>query len=653
MSVLVVGFALVLAGCTHQSAPPGPSQAPNTPAAVAAALARGLSKGDVSPVPFAGASGADVQAELARAVAGMQTRPAVSVARIDEQGSTATATLHHAWRFPGVASQWSYDTPAALVQNAAGWQVSWSPGLVAPGLSGGSRLAERRLAAPRGEILGADGEAIVKLRPVVRVGLDKSAVASGQAPASAARLAKLVGITPKTYATKVKAAGAKAFVEAIVLRADAKERPSQHAVAAIDGAEEIDDKAMLAPNRTFARAILGTVGPATKELVTASAGRVSASDQVGRSGLQRRYDEQLRGTPGVTVRLEPAKPASTASPSAGPSSPAASPAASPVPARTLFQTTPVAGADLSLTLSIPLQNLAERVLASTKPAAAVVAIRPSTGQVLAAANGPGSSEASVATVGLFPPGSTFKVVSSLALLRSGLRPSSPVTCPASVSVNGKKFTNYGDYPSNRLGRIDLRTALAQSCNTAFIGQRSRLPGTELADAAGSLGLGRDYDVGYASYFGSVPKDATATGQAAAMIGQGKVLASPLSLAAVAASVAAGRTVIPRLVLRTKAVPVPQPVPTATPLTETEAHQLRDMMASVVSSGSGHVLRGLPGAPVIAKTGTAEYGAKPPFRKHAWMIGAQGDLAVAVFVGTGSTGSHTAGPLLRRFLSGAR
>ena len=64
---------------------------------------------------------------------------------------------------------------------------------------------------------------------------------------------------------------------------------------------------MLAPTRDFARPVIGTVGEATKEIVDESDGAVVAGDQVGLSGLQRRYDAQLRGTPGVRVQLVPAK----------------------------------------------------------------------------------------------------------------------------------------------------------------------------------------------------------------------------------------------------------------------------------------------------------------------------------------------------------
>ncbi len=72
---------------------------------------------------------------------------------------------------------------------------------------------------------------------------------------------------------------------------------------------------------------------------------------------------------------------------------------------------------------------------------------------------------------------------------------------------------------------------------------------------------------------------------------------------------------------------------------------------MVTQGSGRVLSGIGGA-VIAKTGTAEYGTRPPLPTHAWMIAARGDLAVTVFVNDGESSSRTAGPLVGTFLNGA-
>ena len=609
----------------------------------AAALAAGLSARDLTPVPFVGSTGAAVNDLFQPLVAGMgPLKPSVTVASVSRDGSAGTAKLGYSWAFPGVPEHWTYETDAKLVSESGQWKTSWQPSIVQSQLDGTNRLTQRRLYPERGGLLGQDGDPIVVDRAVFRIGIDKSKVSGDKAKASAVRLAKVVKIDPAAYATKVAAAGNGAFVQAIVFRMDAPDLPLGSKIRAIPGAVSIRTTQMLAPTRDFARPIIGTVGEATKQDVDRSNGAIVAGDQVGLSGLQKRYDAQLRGTPGVRVRLAAAKPSDkTASPS-----PTQSPAGEPEPV-VLFEVKPVAGKPLATTMNVGLQKLAEKTLAKTKPASALVAIRPSTGAIVAAANGDGNRGQSLATVGRAAPGSTFKVVSALALLRAGLTPDSSVKCPPKVTVNGRKFSNYSDYPRNHMGRIAFRTALAQSCNTAFIGQRSKIEGFALRDAAVSLGFGTDYDVGFPSFFGSVPDDQSPTGHAAAIIGQGKVEASPMAMAAVAASVAAGETVIPHLIDGTEAASKGKP------LTAKEARQLRQMMRGVVTDGSGRVLGNLKGPAVMAKTGTAEYGASKPLKTHAWMIAMQGDLAVAVFVNDGKSGSGTAGPLLRTFLAKAQ
>jgi cell division protein FtsI/penicillin-binding protein 2 len=162
-----------------------------------------------------------------------------------------------------------------------------------------------------------------------------------------------------------------------------------------------------------------------------------------------------------------------------------------------------------------------------------------------------------------------------------------------------------------------------------------------------LGVGTDYDVGFPAYFGSVPTGGNGNARAEAIFGQGKDQVSPLAMALVAASVEAGRTVLPTLISDQR------PTSTAKPLTHAEAASLKSLMRGVVTQGSGRRLAGLDGPDVIAKTGTAEYGGKTPPKTHAWMIAAQGDLAVAVYVQDGESGSGSAGPLLEAFLRGAR
>jgi len=581
-----------------------------------------------SGVPFTAGTGAQAEQQLSTAVAELgDLRPEVSVRSVAEveDGDTATAVLDVAWDIDAGEQDWEYTTTAELTYVEEAWQVAWSPTLLEPTLADGERLVVGELAPERAGILGGGGAALVSDRPVVRVGIDKTSVAPTQAAGSAEALAGLVGVDPTVFAERVVAAGPSAFVEAIVLRADASYPLEAGALEAIPGALEVPDEIPLAPTRDFARPILGTVGEATAEVIAESDGRLVAGDIVGLSGLQERYDEQLRGRPGVTVQAVPADEAADA--------------------RELFRSDPVPGEPVETTLDTGLQLAAEEVLAPVVPPSAIVALRPSTGDVLAAASGPGGQGYSTALVGRYAPGSTFKVVSSLALLRAGLTQSSTVSCPETITVDGRSFKNYSDYPAAGLGDIALRAALANSCNTAFIGARAEAPQAALAEAAAALGLGVDRDLGLPAFLGSVPTDGGETEQAASMIGQGRIEASPLAMATVAASVAEGSTVVPRLVVQPA---IDTGGPTST-LEAVEAQELRDLIAAVVSEGSAGFLSDVPGAEVGAKTGTAEYGTEAPPRTHAWMIAVQGDLAVAVFVEDGVSGSQTAGPLLEAFL----
>ena len=132
-----------------------------------------------------------------------------------------------------------------------------------------------------------------------------------------------------------------------------------------------------------------------------------------------------------------------------------------------------------------------------------------------------------------------------------------------------------------------------------------------------------------------------------MIGQSKVLASPPGMATVAASIAAGKPVTPQLVPPGQdgagATASPSAVAPEAPVTAAEAATLRELMRGVVEQGSGRFLADLPGEPVLAKSGTAEFGDAGALKEHAWMIAVRGDLAVAVFVEEGEGGAATAGP----------
>jgi hypothetical protein len=617
-----VGTAAVLVLGTLTACQPGPPE----PDAVAQALADGIAGADLTDVPLTGATPAEATEQLTTALAGLEPwRPTVEVDTIivDDGGATAGVVLDVTWDVDSSEQDWTYRTEATLDLVDDAWVARWSLTVVAPDLVPGLVLATRRVPAARASVLGAGGQVLVELRPVLRLGVDKTRVDAAGQPESARQVAELLGLDPGPYAERVAAAGERAFVEALVVRTQ-DPGVDLDAFATIPGALAVDDQLPLAPTRRFARPILGAAGAATAEIVEESGGSIAAGDIAGLSGLQRQYDEQLRGLPGLTIVVVREDTGDE---------------------RELFHTEPVPGEALVLTLDPAVQEVAESVLEPVGPASGLVAIRPSTGEVLAAASGPGGDGYSTATLGTFAPGSVFKVVSSLALLRAGLTPESPVECPASVTVDGRVFNNFPDYPAGSLGTIELRTAVAQSCNTAFIGSRDLAPASALADAAASLGIGVERSLGYPAFLGSVPGDATGTDAAASMIGQGRIQVSPLAMATVAASVAAGRTVVPWLVGSTP----PEATAPATELSAAEAEALRALMRAVVTEGGGGFLADVPGEPVLAKTGTAQTGSGADLHNHAWMVAVQGDLAVAVFVETGEYGSTTAGPLLEQFL----
>ncbi|MER7796667.1 penicillin-binding transpeptidase domain-containing protein [Microbacterium sp. NPDC096154] len=612
----LAALLLPLAGCADTSG--------DAARALASDLATALSQHSLEGVPLIDPNAESVFQEQASPLGGYEVD--VTAGELERDGDEATVPLSWSWTVEG--HEWTYDTTALLLEREsegdAEWAVDWTPATFVPELQQDERIEIRREFAPRADVVDASGEAIVTRRPVGRYGLDKANTDPAAVGASAERIAAAVGIDPAAYRAAAESAGPEAFVEALVVREGEEHLHVSPEFASIPGALVVPDEMVLAPTRRFAREVLGYVGEATAEVVEASEGAVRPGDQVGLSGLLATYDAQLRGTPETAIEAVTADGTR----------------------RTLATWDAVPGEPLAVTLDQSLQSDAEQILSQLgeeSGASAIVALRPSTGEILAAANGSGNGGMNVATAGQYAPGSTFKLVTALALLRAGVAPDDTLTCPETITVDGFTFQNYDDYPAAAVGDITFQTAIANSCNTALIGARDRIDDGALASAAETLGLGAELDLGYPAAMGEVPPAEGETENAADLIGQGRILASPLAMATVAASIQAGHTVVPHLLVDRAGEAKP-----ATPLTEAEAAALRGFMRAVVTEGSATFLGAAPGEPVGAKTGTAEYGEPGPdgaYRTHGWMVGTHGDLAVAVFVESGVSGATTAGPLL--------
>jgi len=329
------------------------------------------------------------------------------------------------------------------------------------------------------------------------------------------------------------------------------------------------------------------------------------------------------------------------------------------------------GQDLLLTLDAQLQLTAARGLGKRHGAA--VLLRVDDGAVLALVSSPGFDPNRLgsalfrgadpatpllnrATQGLYPPGSTFKVVLAALAMERGFR--GKIHCPARGYTTSAKYPRIRDHAFStasgpwRGGNLDLATALTHSSNVFFAKLGVRLGHDALAAA------GRDFhfDQRLRLYPGSDPNGVFNTGRmprlssrdlyglAQVSIGQGRVLATPIHMATIAAAVAnAGLAMRPRLIAHEPPDAMGRFMQPAT------ATRLARMMRRVVTEGTARSIADERLA-IAGKTGTAE---NPRGKSHSWFIGfapaAAPELAVAVLVEHGGYGSKAAAPIARDLL----
>ena len=280
-----------------------------------------------------------------------------------------------------------------------------------------------------------------------------------------------------------------------------------------------------------------------------------------------------------------------------------------------------------LTLDRGVQDAAQHAVDGQWRKAMLVVIKPSTGEILGVAqNAAADADGPAATTGLYSPGSTFKIVTAgAAISRNMATPNTLLGCPGEIDIGHRTIPNYNKFD---LGTVPMARAFANSCNTTFAELASRMPPSALTVAASQYGIGPDFTIeGLTTVTGTVPATVDITERTEDGFGQGKVLVTPFGMALTAATVAAGKTPTPHLIVGSQT-------------TETGAHPpadpvildgLRSMMRLVVTNGTAKDIDGV--GEVYGKTGEAEFEGG----SHAWFAGYRGDLAfAALIVGGGSS-----------------
>lgn len=548
--------------------------------------------------PAAGATTDDQTAATAAITSmldGMGKDATLKVAVSPPGDDEKTTKLTYSWSF-GPNKNLDYDVAATATQSGDDWHVHWDPTVLNPRLQTGMTFQysdEKNFLTP---VTDRDGSALLTWQTIGVVNLTREHLDAAAPLADALRPFDDT-ITAESIAAEFAGTQDDA-VTVIKLRQDDLAVVSDQ-LKQIPGVTVAEQGALLTANRDVSSPAIDGLQALWQKAIDAAAGwSVTLVDDKGQP------TEQLTSTP----------PGNTP------------------PIRT--------------TLDLRLQLLAQQAVAKESRPAVLVAIAPSTGGILAAAqNAAANAQGPIAFSGAYPPGSTFKTITTAAALQAGLAtPDTPEPCPGTVTVENRTIPNEDEFD---LGTVPLSTAFAKSCNTTMGALADKLPSDALPNAARLFGIGVDYVIpGLTTITGSVPNADTPAQKVENGIGQGTVTVSPFGLAVAEASLGHGSTITPTLVVgeTTTANTPSQPIPAGV------ANDLRAMMLQTVSDGTATTLQDVPG--LGGKTGTAEFGDNT--HSHGWFAGITGDIAFATLVVGGDTSSPAvavSGDFLRPAVTG--
>ncbi|MGH3290050.1 MAG: NTF2-like N-terminal transpeptidase domain-containing protein, partial [Streptosporangiaceae bacterium] len=331
-------------------------------------------------------------------------------------GSKATEPFTERLALTGVGTI-TIKSTLNLVQSQGHWLVTWSPATIAPPLRPGDHLVLNVTWPTRAPILGSGGAPLTIQGDVVTIGVEGSRIKDAKAVQAA-----LVAAGAPVSAASDAIAAAKVhptFFEPVFTVSRDRYNQLEPTIYPIPGTVFESGNARSALTPGLAAGVVGTVGPITAQELGQLGAPYDATSIVGQTGLEQADERQLAGQPGATVTV-------------------VTPSGTKV--ATVATLAPHPGTAVTTTIDSAVQHTAEAALAGEKKSAALVAVNATSGDVLAAVS-VNSGGFDQAIDGGFPPGSTFKVITSTALITRGLTPKSAASCPATATVDGEVFHN--------------------------------------------------------------------------------------------------------------------------------------------------------------------------------------------------------------------
>jgi cell division protein FtsI/penicillin-binding protein 2 len=537
---------------------------------------------------------------------------------VTQRGDSAQARFHADVDLGRGGAPWEYDGSFGLRRVGSAWKVMWTPAVIVPGLRPGLRLAVVGAMPLRAQLLDAEGTSLSPPSLVYTVGVIPGRLANPARTAS--RLASVTGLAASQILSWISEAPSAEFLELVRFSPVGYHRLGAR-LSRVPGL--ITKRERLRLFDSIAPAVSGSVGSEAARELQEDGIPYRPGLTVGLTGLQQTFQHLLVGTPSTEVVTENAAGHVVS-----------------VLARSIGQS----GTNVQTTINLNVQNAADSALDSLGAPAAIVAIEPATGHVLAVAQHTPRGMTPVQPLdGHYPPGQAFTIVSTAALLNAGLDLGAPIPCGRSNPVGGQNFTN--DPPEPDHLRPSFRTDFANACGTAFAGLSLQLSARKLQSAASGFGLDKPWQLPVSAFAGAMQ---TPTGQAELAedsIGEGSVQVSPLAMAIAAAVVQSGTWRPPMLVT---SPPDPGLTPTV-PFGTQVVSSLRSLMRSTVTDGLGRDAD-VDGAPVYGQVGSAPLGSGG--LRAAWFVGFQGNVAFAVLELTRSS-RVSAAPVAGEFLRDLR